>query len=73
MSAGDVLFEFVQMGQQMRVAAIDDRLGELSEYMDQCVAGQVFKIVRSMPTTASGGLQASQYRQSILADTLLTV
>ena len=27
MSAGDVLFEFVQMGQQMRVAAIDEATG----------------------------------------------
>lgn len=27
MSGGDVLFEFVQMGQQMRVAAIDEATG----------------------------------------------
>ncbi len=27
MSSGDVLFEFVQMGQQMRVAAIDEATG----------------------------------------------
>jgi len=27
MSDGDVLFEFVQMGQQMRVAAIDEATG----------------------------------------------
>ncbi|MCP8882510.1 serine hydroxymethyltransferase [Devosia sp. XJ19-1] len=27
MSNGDVLFEFVQMGQQMRVAAIDEATG----------------------------------------------
>ena len=48
-----------RMRDHRRIAAIDDRLGEFSEYMDQCVAGQVFQIVQPMPTTASSRLQAS--------------
>ena len=71
--ADDGTFVVERMRDHRRIAAIDDCRGELLQYMDQCVAGQVFKIVQSMPPTASSRLPASQYRRSILADTHLTV